>query len=99
MHKTHVTLIIGPPRTGKTLLATALVERLRAQGKRAIDLSGESIDTFKSACAGEPRRARYSDAIEPPYDHIVYTMNGSVPDEMAALTRRADVLVRTSVRE
>lgn len=99
MSQPHVTLIIGPPRTGKTLLATALVERLRAQGKRAIDLTGESIATFKSACAGEPRRARYSKDIEQPYDHIVYTMTGSITEELAALPRRADVLVRMSVKD
>lgn len=99
MNHPHVTMIIGPPRTGKTLFATALVDRLRAQGKRAVDLSGESIGFFKSACSGERIRRLYTTDYEPIYDHIVYTMNGVIPDELAALTGRVDVLIRTSVRE
>jgi DNA polymerase III delta prime subunit len=80
----HVTLISGPPRTGKTIFAHALKERLYNEGNRVLVID-------------EPDPARFKEIyVSEKWDHIILTTQSSVTRQTQSdYQRRINVIVRT----
>jgi hypothetical protein len=74
------------------------MERFKAEGKLAVDLSGEPLEKLKAAMKGEPIREKFSNEIKP-YTHIVYTTNEELHQIYTSTGRRIAVLIRTFSNE
>jgi tRNA uridine 5-carbamoylmethylation protein Kti12 len=84
MNTPHVTVITGPPRTGKSIYAEALRKRLYDEGHRVLVINDfdDHVDLFKHECGSAK------------WDHIIVTTNK--PWYAQEEPRRIHTIVRTS---
>lgn len=97
MKNPHLTVITGPPQTGKSIYAQALAARLQMKpGNNILVLDGAEISNIKEVYSN-PVGHRYGKKLVT-YTHLIFVTNQPITFRREpGLWRRTNVIVRTSI--